>query len=243
MLYTLSISIPYIYQRSWPEYAASQGYNVSTLLSPPSSSSSSSSSFSPSSFRPLVPSTQNISTRVRCVTLIRDPFARLRSLYTYARSGGEHWFRYESGLMQQLSDPSLTLAQSLELFWTTFGRGYLLQSHEYMMMNMELGCTPIRMEAFRTNFTDTVVQILRAYGISESAIPTILERVSSADLSAKSEAQRQSDAHVTANKFSAELVAQVKTVLLQEMPEVAAMVAQHRRKLGYATSRQPTMNE
>ncbi len=30
---------------------------------------------------------------VRCVTLVREPLARLKSLYLYARSGGEAWFR------------------------------------------------------------------------------------------------------------------------------------------------------
>ena len=29
-----------------------------------------------------------------CVTILRDPLSRLQSLYGYARSGGEHWFRF-----------------------------------------------------------------------------------------------------------------------------------------------------
>ena len=182
---------------------------------------------------PTASSTAHASTRVRCVTLIRDPLARLRSLYTYARSGGEHWFRYESGIMQRLADPALTLQQSVQLFWDTCGHDYLLQSHEYMVMNIQLGCVPIKMEAFRSNFSDPVVQILRTYGVSEAAIPTILQRVASADLGSKSEAQRRVDAHVTANKFSPELVEEVKQILLQRVDGVADMIDRHRQELGY----------
>ena len=41
----------------------------------------------------------------RCVSIIRDPLARLKSLYLYARSGGEQWF-ISSGIahMLQLGD-------------------------------------------------------------------------------------------------------------------------------------------
>ena len=151
----------------------------------------------------------------------------------YVCPGGEHWFRHESGLMRRLSDPAMPLSQSVALFWTTFGRAYLLQSHEYMLMNLRLGCVPIKMEAFRSNFSAPVVHILRTYGVSEVAIPGILQRVASADLSAKSAAQRQIDAHVTANKFSAGLVAEVREILMLQMPEVAAMVVQQRLELGY----------
>jgi hypothetical protein len=102
-----------------------------------------------------------------------------------------------------------------------------------MVMNIQLGCVPIKMEAFRSNFSDPVVQILRTYGVSEAAIPTILQRVASADLGSKSEAQRRLDAHVTANKFSPELVEEVKHILLQRVDGVADMIDRHRQELGY----------
>jgi hypothetical protein len=228
-------------QRTWPDYVIRQGYNMTTLLSPATDQSDSHNvahllTQQPSQLH--VKSSEdnvkppNNALRVRCVTLIRDPLSRLRSLYTYARSGGEHWFRYESNIMHQLSDPSMSLPHSIDLFWSTFGRDYLLQSHNYMTMNMQLGCVPIKMEAFRQNFSQPVVQILRTYGVRESAIPIILKRLKSADLGAKSEAQQRSDAHVTSNKFSPKFVEEVKIILMQ-MPEVASMVEQHRLELGY----------
>ena len=147
---------------------------------------------------------------VRCVILVREPQARLRSLYTYARSGGEHWFRFESGYMQALQNTSISLQDSIELFWSEFGKAYLKQSHNYMLMNLNLGCLPVEMELFKTNFTHAVYTVLHAYGISERAIPHLIERLGgSADMSRKSEMQKKADAHVTANKFSAALVAEV----------------------------------
>ena len=173
------------------------------------------------------------SSRVRCVVLIRDPVARLRSLYTYARSGGEHWFRYGSNIMHQLSDPSLTLEQSVMLFWETFGRDYLLQSHDYLMMNIALGCHSIKMESLQKNFSASVVDMLRVYGISESAIPHIIDRVRDSDLNTKSVAEQRRDAHVTANKFSPELIEKVKHILTLGIPELMTIVQQQRLELGY----------
>lgn len=168
------------------------------------------------------------------MTLIRDPLSRLQSLYTYARSGGEHWFRHESNISRQLSDPTLTLDQSVLLFWTTFGQAYLIQSHEYMTMNINLGCVPIKMEAFRTNFSEPVVQILRVFGVREGAMGQLLTRVADADLGGKTEAQRRRDAHVTGNKFSAGLVVDVRQALLHlEGGAAAVLMEQQRRELGY----------
>ena len=174
--------------------------------------------------------------RVRCVVIIRDPLSRLRSLYTYARSGGEHWFRYESGLMGQLGNSSLSLQQSLDFFWQTFGRGYLVQSHEYSMMNLDLGCVPVKMEWFKEDYSGTVQRILRAYGISEAVIPSLSRRITSdADASLKTEEQRKADAHFTANKFSARLIREINE-RLAAMEEVQVMVTRHRSELGYSAS-------
>jgi hypothetical protein len=170
--------------------------------------------------------------RVRCVGLIRDPLSRLRSLYAYARSGGEHWFRYGSGTMQKLSDPSISLLESIELFWSLFGKAYLIQSHDYMMMNIQLGCVPIKMEAFTHNYTQTMREILQVYGIHSRAIPTLLQKFKSSDNSLKTESQQKADAHVTANKFSGELIKNVNLHLMQ-IDEVKDMVLAHREELGY----------
>lgn len=206
-----------INMRTWPQYVERMGYSMNTLL--------------PSTID-TVADQEVESGVVRCVTTLRDPLARLRSLYTYARSGGEHWFRYQSGIMQRLGDPSLSLQQSLDLFWELFGKGYLIQSHEYIMMNLQLGCVPVKMEQFSSNYTLATALVLKSFGIRDAVIPELTKRLSSGDLSLKSEAERKADAHFTANKFSSSLVEQVK-VQLMLMPEVSSMVKLHRSQLGY----------
>lgn len=209
--------------RSWPIYVERMGYSMDTLLPVDTYSSES----RPGLDRGVV------SGRVRCVALIREPLSRLRSLYTYARSGGEHWFRYRSGIMQQLSNPLLSLQQSLDLFWELFGKDYLTQSHEFMMMNIKLGCVPIKMEAFKKNYTHTISAILTAYGVHPKAVPTLIEKLESSDVSLKSETEQKADAHLTANKFSEKLVNNVKVQLMQS-EDVREMVLAHRNELGYA---------
>lgn len=201
-----------INMRSWPMYVKRYGYDLRTLLDQQTSESGAG--------------------RVRCVTLVREPLSRLRSLYTYARSGGEHWFRYKSGLMQRLSNQSLSLQQSVELFWDTFGKGYLVQSHEYMMMNIDLGCKPIKMESFSQNYTATTLNILQEYGVHSRAVPHLLSRLSGSDVSKKTLDQQRQDAHVTANKFSNEFVKNVKVHLLKNR-DVREMVEAQRVELGY----------
>ncbi len=169
--------------------------------------------------------------KVRCVTLLRDPLSRLRSLYTYARSGGEHWFRFESGLMQALSNSSITLQDSLDLFWQQLGQAYLVQSHKYLMMNLVLGCAPIHMESFKNNFIDTLRQVLTVYGINEAAQGPLVERISSsADVGRQTEQQRRADSHLTANKFDPALVREMDHRLM-DMSPVRNMVTTQRKEL------------
>lgn len=212
--------------RTWPQYVEQMGYDMKSLLSPASSSEA-----SPSNDKGIV----------RCVVLTRDPLSRLRSLYTYARSGGEHWFRYESGYMQKLGDPSLTLQQSLDYFWNQFGKGYLEQSHEYIMMNLKVGCIPIRMESFKSHYNDTTKELLEIYGVSSTVIPELIRRLSSADESIKSPEDLLRDAHFTSNKFSDGFVSEVK-VRLTRMPEVQEVVSVQRLEMESAITASRTKN-
>jgi hypothetical protein len=134
--------------------------------------------------------------------------------------------------MRELSDPSLSIQQSVEKFWRLFGKGYLLQSHDFMMLNLELGCVPIKMESFSSNFSSTVVQILQVYGVNDAAVSMLVKRLSSSDVSSKTVEERKRDAHVTDNKFSLSFVQEVKSQLMN-MPEVRAMVDSQRIQLGY----------
>lgn len=135
-------------------------------------------------------------------------------------------------MMATLGNHSITLQDSLEIFWNTFGRDYLVQSHEYTMMNIGLGCTPIRMESFKANFTVTIDLILQTYGLKQEVIPLLIERLRSADESTRSEAERRADAHITDNKYSLGFLKEVKDKLMNT-GGVREMVETQRRDLNY----------
>lgn len=213
---------------NWPEYAVSQGYadprleaekvGVATAAEGESESDGGGS---------------GLRGQIRCVTTIRDPLSRLKSLYLYARSGGEAWFRYQSGIMQRLQETgNESLEASLTYFWETFGKAYLLQSHNYMMFNLNLGCTPVSMEDFKHDFDGSVRKLLRVWGVREAVVPELVRRLAPADLGRMTEAQRKADPHVTSNKFSPGLVRRVPTTLMESVPGVKELVKQQRRELG-----------
>jgi len=171
--------------------------------------------------------------RVRCVTTLRDPVARLRSLYLYARSGGEAWFRSTSGLMQRLQVAPGGVEGSVALFWETFGRDYLVQSHAYMALNLALGCKPVRMEGFAKDFDGTLDRALRAWGIVPGARRELVARLGrTADVGRMSEAQRASDPHLSATKFSPAFLTNVSSALLR-LPGLRELAAAQRKELGY----------
>ena len=60
----------------------------------------------------------------------------------------------------------------------------------------------------------------------------LVRRLAKADLSRKDESARKADAHVTANKFSKELVQGVHDGL-SRMTDVMLMVSKQRSELGY----------
>ena len=194
-----------INMRTWPEYVSRQGFE---------------------------PTSPKLNQKVRCVTTLRDPMSRLKSLYLYARSGGEAWFRYQSGLMQELGNPKKTLQESILFFWNTFGRDYLIQSHEYMVENLRLGCVPMKMEGLKKDFDGHIGHLLHVFGVRAEIIPELVKRLASADLSRKTLEQRQADPHVTANKFSKILYNEMIEIF-NSMEEVQKMVRVHRKELGY----------
>eukprot|EP00656_Telonema_subtile_P025138 TRINITY_DN27243_c0_g1_i2.p1 TRINITY_DN27243_c0_g1~~TRINITY_DN27243_c0_g1_i2.p1 ORF type:complete len:578 (+),score=151.67 TRINITY_DN27243_c0_g1_i2:117-1850(+) len=174
----------------------------------------------------------------KCVAFSRDPLNRLVSLYLYARSGGEHWFRHEwlvdAGLPMMTKLSQGTLNASLQLYWNTFGRAYLVQSGEYMHLNGAVhNCTMVKMEAFKEDFDHTARAVLGAWEVTDPAVVRqLLPRMRKHDLGRKSRKELAVDPHVTGNKFDSELVKAVPAVLMS-MPEVAAMVREQREQLHY----------
>jgi len=201
--YSGRLLLAVINMKSWPDYVEQQGF-------------------------------PNISDeRIRCVTIVRDPLSRLRSLYTYARSGGEHWFRYESGIMAKLNNKTMSLDESVRYYWDDFGKGSLFEGHSYSMFNLQHGCTPIPMEDFIRQFDEASKRLLRIWGVQSRAIPALVERMGSRiDLNRKSKSFQNLDPHVTTNKFSPGFAKRVE-VSLMKIPEAQELIQRFRLELGY----------
>ncbi len=104
----------------------------------------------------------------RYISMTWVPLNRLRSFYTYSRSGGEHWVRYETDIMESLRSAK-SLQKSLELFWNRIERTYLVASHESCKNDEARGCYEIKFEDLQKDYEGTIRRILRIFGISSSA--------------------------------------------------------------------------
>ena len=183
----------------------------------------------------------------RCVAIVRDPLARLRSLYLYARAGGEHWFSKQSAgfgdgriggqpgappiarrLRQAHTAQGGGLNASLALYWELFGRDYLRQSHEYNALNAEQGCIMLAFEEFSRDFDTACRRLLGAWGVPESAQDELIPLLRRHDVSDKAiegdstaEAAAARDPHVSATQYSAFFRQEVKhgLSLLPELRE------------------------
>eukprot|EP00928_Gymnodinium_smaydae_P071974 TRINITY_DN5542_c0_g1_i1.p1 TRINITY_DN5542_c0_g1~~TRINITY_DN5542_c0_g1_i1.p1 ORF type:complete len:597 (-),score=100.43 TRINITY_DN5542_c0_g1_i1:181-1971(-) len=168
----------------------------------------------------------------RCAVFARDPGERLRSLYLYARSGGEYWAR-AAGLTRRLAASNDTNATeaSLAHFWDIMGRGYLVQSHAYIMMSKREGCTIIRYGDFKMKFNATVLSLLSAFGIQGAeAREAIVARAQKLDFGRKSRQELERDPHHSASKFSPELVSAVE-LWTRTSPAVRELVKRQRDEL------------
>lgn len=78
----------------------------------------------------------------------------------------------DSGVEARLDLP---MHESVGQFITELGREYLLQSHSYLLFNIQQGCLPIKFEELRVNFNSTMSTWLAHWGIREEARPLLLE--------------------------------------------------------------------
>ena len=177
----------------------------------------------------------------RCAAMVRDPLSRLRSLYLYARSGGEHYFRYpqpgsNSSTMETLLDADRRggLDASLALFWAKHGRAYLEQSHAYTLFNVKSHrCAPLAMESFSRNFNGTVLALLDAWGVVPDATirDELVARASRHDIHGSAGVALSRDPHVTSSTFGKEMAVRVERHLMESVAGVRAVVEQQRAEL------------
>lgn len=169
----------------------------------------------------------------QCISMTRDPLSRLRSFYTYARSGGEHWVRYETNLMHVLRSNNNTLNESIQHFWQRAGRDYLSQSHASFRADLvERNCVEIRFEDLMRNFEQTLLQMLRVFGVSSpGVVEPLVERMLRHDRRHVQAELLAKDPHASSNKYSKEMLEQVERIMLQENGEIAAMIQEQRSEM------------
>lgn len=165
----------------------------------------------------------------RCVVLARDPEERLQSCYLYARSGGEYWLR-SAGIMERLRAAS-NITSSFDDFWEIMGRGYLQQSHEYVLMSVQAGCVAIPYGGFKTDFNSTVRQILRSWHVhGDENVAAILERSQKLDFAQKSAEALRRNPHHSSSKFGAELLSGLRE-RIQHHPEAHRLIEVQRAEM------------
>jgi hypothetical protein len=86
-------------------------------------------------------------------------------------AGGEKWF-VDSGVEKRLDLP---MFDSVSQFIKEFGKDYLLQSHSYLLFNIEHGCLPIKFEELQVDFNGTMSTWLDHWRVKEQVKPRLLE--------------------------------------------------------------------
>jgi hypothetical protein len=174
----------------------------------------------------------------RCVSMTRDPLNRLRSFYTYSRSGGEHWVRYETNIMKSLRSAP-TLKESVRWFWENIGKTYLVASHESYKKDENRGCYQIRFEDLTRDYDGTIRRILRVFAISSSSAEDHLVRTLGRHDRSRAtgvvEELLAKDMHVSSKKFSKELIAEVERILMNDIEEARTLIRNMRTEMELLT--------
>lgn len=170
----------------------------------------------------------------RCVSMTRDPLNRLRSFYTYSRSGGEHWVRYETDIMESLRKAK-SLQESLEVFWNRIGRTYLLASHESYLKDEARGCYEIKFEDLTKDYEATMRRLLRVFGVcsqpAEDRLVNKLQRHDRSNVTATQEKLLAKDMHVSSKKFSPSMIREMERILLEDITEAGDMIRSMRKEM------------
>ena len=92
------------------------------------------------------------------------------------------------------------MMESVSQFIEEFGKDYLIQSHSYLMNNIEQGCLPIKFERLRLDFNNTMSTWLQHWDVKEGKILELLDLMQSENpLNVE---KLGTDHHITTSKYS-----------------------------------------
>ena len=170
-----------------------------------------------------------------CVSMTRDPLNRLRSFYTYSRSGGEHWVRYETDIMESLRNTN-TLKDSVQLFWDRIGKDYLVKSHQSYLNDEQRGCFEIKFEDLTAEYETTIRRMLGVFGIpsSSAAADRLVQTLSRHDRSKLTQSQEKmlaKDMHVSSKKFSRNVLQEFERLFLEEIDGAGELIRSMRDEM------------
>lgn len=214
----------------WPSYAAQLGAPVAAQEGY--------ASYSYWSFLGLNADTKK--RRSRCIVTVRDPVARLVSTFLYAKAGREPWFR-EHGIDRDINrllseggkdpDGEDRVDNAVAFMLERFGFAYAKESHEYLLLNVKLGCTVIKYEDLVQDFNGTISVWLDTWGISKD--PKVRDRLLDVTHTHSPSAQTTANHHATGRLHSKIFKASVEKALLSNTT-LATMVETQRGELGYS---------
>jgi hypothetical protein len=95
----------------------------------------------------------------------------------------------------------LPMHESVKQFIDEFGKDYLIQSHSYLLFNIEeQGCLQIKFEDLRMDFNNSMITWLSHWEVKEEVRPRLLDLLQSEN--PRNVEKIGTDHHVTSNKYS-----------------------------------------
>ena len=90
----------------------------------------------------------------------------------------------------------------------------------------------VKLEQISNDFDGTISQILKVWGVTDTAIPYVVSKIAKHDLKRSSPTQLKSNPHVTNNKFSSDFISSVVTALMAH-EDIGKLVYAQGKDLGY----------
>ena len=177
-------------------------------------------------------------TRVRCVVVVRDPLARLMSLYTYALDAGEMGLRPASVELKRFGSD---FDGGVEWMWRSFAKESMEETQRHLVKSLarpECKAHMVSFDKMATDFDGQMELWFDAWAIPAAVRPTLLRVAQRHDLGRKTAAQRAADHHVSGSSLTSAQKKLLRRAFLRnkDVMEVMSRQAGELGLPGYASS-------